>query len=169
MKNIQKYIEIYILILLTFLSAILIPIFSVEKYKKCEFYLGYTVESEKHNIVLWNFNNDNMRKYSSFQNLSEQYLTSYCLLDDRFGRIDELSICFDGSDDNINITVLTIVCDNQYMNYYPQDIIQKFTIQNAQEYSIDESGVLHIITGSQNCILSAGEDVCTEISVFRAC
>jgi len=166
MKNIRKYIEIYLIILLICLS-ILLPVFSGDKYKNCAFNLEYTVESDKHDIVLWSFNHDNTRKYSSFQTLSEQYITSCCSLDDRFGAVNDLSICFDGSDGNINITALRIVCDNQSINYYPNDIIQKFTIRNAHMFSIDESGILHIITGNQGCILSANVDACTEINAVR--
>lgn len=166
MKVVHKYIEIYIMTLLVLISAVLF-VLSIEKYESCDFYLGYTVENNDHKIVLWSFNNDKIRQYCSYNNYSEQYHTSVCTLDEKAGKISDIRICFDSSDGNISIAVLTIVCNGYSVDYYPQDILEKFFVQNAEAYSIDENGFLQIVVSDENCLLVASEDMCAEINAIR--
>lgn len=167
MKNICKYVEIYIMTLIIVISAILFVIYSYERYNGCEFYLGYSVESDGHNVILWTFNDDDIYKYCSYVDYSEQYHTSLCTLDDKVGKINDMRLCFDSDDGNISIAVLTIVCNGYSIDYYPQEILEKFIIQNAVEYGIDDKGVLQIAVNNQDCMLIAKEIMCEEINEAR--
>lgn len=161
----MKKTETILLIFVTIFSIIMC--LSVrDGYNNCNFYLGYNQKNEQYPIVYWAVNQQEYG-YINYVDISEQYHTSCYFLDGSAGKIKNMSFTLDGRGEQYEIDILTIVCDNSSINYYPNDIMKNFAVQGAEKVFINEAGKLVIQTGSQDCVLTPAKEICSQINKLR--
>lgn len=153
-------------ILVTVISIITIYLLSTpKKYADCYFYLGYNQEDEQYPVVYWLVNQEN-HSYISYQDFSDEYHSSCFILNGDNGEIKEMSLTLDGRGKLYQINVLTVICNDVFVSYYPQEIIEKFSIIGAQDFFITD-GLLFIQTTDQDCTLALSEDFCEHLNMLR--
>lgn len=169
MKKIYKYYELYVIISLVFITIIILRLNPFPGYSDCEIYLAYTMENESSEIVHWDFNDGEKSSYLSHIKLSEQYHTSYCVLESSVSQMESMTITFPAGVKHISVPILTFICNGISYDYYPQDICTGFEITNCANYYVDGNGWLQIELDDleQECTWRAKKSVLQKIEQYR--
>lgn len=133
--------------------------------KICQIYLQVSGADEGEQMVsLWNVNEGAVHKYIIF---GEEDIAVFNLTGKDVWHVDQLEIVLDGYERDMKVHAMAILTDKERLDYGPQNILEKFEIGGANDWEIQDDGLLHISTGNGVWNLKGSKEFCMELNRIR--